>query len=63
MKGMLEALVKSTSEQTKTINSQNQTISQLVSKVEALEKRIASGSQEQNERIRQLELELEEARS
>lgn len=52
--------------QTKLINSQNDKISLLVSEVDSLKKKIgsgSSGSQDQSERIRQLELELEEARS
>jgi coronin-1B/1C/6 len=50
--------------QTKIITAQNDKISQLVGEVEALKKKVnASGSQDQSERIRQLELELEEARS
>lgn len=52
--------------QTKLINSQNDKINLLVDEVDALKKKVgggASGSQDQSERIRQLELELEEARS
>lgn len=54
--------------QTKLISSQNDKISLLVSEVDALKKKVgsgtsAAGSQDQSERIRQLELELEEARS
>lgn len=45
------------------ITAQSQIISQLAIDVEALKKRVGPGSQEQSERIRQLELELEEARS
>lgn len=45
------------------ITAQSQLISQLAADVEALKKRVGPGSQEQSERIRQLELELEEARS
>ncbi|KAK0623266.1 hypothetical protein B0T14DRAFT_170781 [Immersiella caudata] len=45
------------------ITAQSQIISQLAADVEALKKRVGPGSQEQSERIRQLELELEEARS
>jgi len=45
------------------ITAQSQIISQLATDVEALKKRVGPGSQEQSERIRQLELELEEARS
>ncbi|KAK1832322.1 hypothetical protein QBC39DRAFT_281515 [Podospora conica] len=45
------------------ITAQSQIISQLAADVEGLKKRVGPGSQEQSERIRQLELELEEARS
>lgn len=49
--------------QTKVIAAQNDKITQLASEVEGLKRKIGSGSQDQNERIRQLELELEQARS
>ncbi|KAL7909536.1 hypothetical protein GGI35DRAFT_385604 [Trichoderma velutinum] len=49
--------------QTKVISAQNEQIGLLTSEVESLKKRLGSGSQDQSERIRQLELELEEARS
>ena len=50
--------------QTKIISAQNQQIGLLTSEVEALKRKVgSSGSQDQSERIRQLELELEEARS
>ncbi|KAF4991190.1 hypothetical protein FGRMN_7995 [Fusarium graminum] len=49
--------------QTKLISSQIQQISLLTSEVEALKRKVSSGSLDQSERIRQLELELEEARS
>lgn len=49
--------------QTKVITAQNDQIGLLTSEVESLKKRLGSGSQDQSERIRQLELELEEARS
>jgi len=49
--------------QSEKIAAQSHLISQLATDVEALKKRVGSGSQEQSERIRQLELELEEARS
>jgi coronin-1B/1C/6 len=45
------------------ITAQSEIISQLAADVEGLKKRVGPGSQEQSERIRQLELELEEARS
>ncbi|KAJ6446498.1 peptidoglycan binding domain-containing protein [Purpureocillium lavendulum] len=50
--------------QTRIISAQNDKIGQLAAEVEALKKKMTSaGSQDQSERIRQLELELEEARS
>lgn len=49
--------------QTKIIAAQNDKITQLASEVEGLKRKMGSGSQDQNERIRQLELELEQARS
>ncbi|KAH8653461.1 hypothetical protein BX600DRAFT_483150 [Xylariales sp. PMI_506] len=49
--------------QTRMISSQGQQIAQLMSEVESLKKRVGSGSQDQSERVRQLELELESLRS
>ncbi|RSL65602.1 hypothetical protein CEP54_004104 [Fusarium duplospermum] len=49
--------------QTKLISAQSQQIGHLAAEVEALKRKVSSGSQDQSERIRQLELELEEARS
>ncbi|KAH7328433.1 hypothetical protein B0I35DRAFT_344857 [Stachybotrys elegans] len=49
--------------QTKIIHAQNDQIGILATEVESLKKKVGSGSQDQSERIRQLELELEEARS
>ncbi|KAL6858431.1 hypothetical protein J3F83DRAFT_750772 [Trichoderma novae-zelandiae] len=49
--------------QTKVISAQNDQIGLLTSEVESLKKRLGTGTQDQSERIRQLELELEEARS
>ncbi|KAG5977562.1 Coronin-like protein crn1 [Claviceps digitariae] len=50
--------------QTRIITAQNDKINRLVNEVESLKKKVnASGSRDQSERIRQLELELEEARS
>ncbi|RSL97910.1 hypothetical protein CDV31_012809 [Fusarium ambrosium] len=49
--------------QTKLISAQSQQIGHLTAEVEALKRKVSSGSQDQSERIRQLELELEEARS
>lgn len=50
-------------QQTKTITAQSDQISSLAGEVETLKKKLGSGTMEQNERIRQLELELEAARS
>lgn len=49
--------------QTKVITAQNDQIGHLSTEIEALKRKVSSGSQDQSERIRQLELELEEARS
>ncbi|KAH6661118.1 hypothetical protein BKA67DRAFT_550227 [Truncatella angustata] len=49
--------------QTKMILSQGQQIIQLTSEVEGLKKRVGSGSPDQSERIRQLELEIESLKS
>jgi len=54
--GLLEA-------QTKTINAQSEKIGQLAQEVDTLKMKVGSGAQDQSERIRQLELELEAARS
>ncbi|TAQ90863.1 hypothetical protein B7494_g779 [Chlorociboria aeruginascens] len=56
IKGILEA-------QTKTITAQSEKISHLAQEVDTLKLRVGSGTQDQSERIRQLELELEAARS
>lgn len=49
--------------QTETITAQSDQIANLGGEVEMLKKKLGSGTMEQNERIRQLELELEAARS
>ncbi|OTB08433.1 hypothetical protein M426DRAFT_71214 [Hypoxylon sp. CI-4A] len=49
--------------QTKVISAQSEQISHLTTEVDSLKKRVGSGSQDQSERIRQLELELEELKS
>jgi coronin-1B/1C/6 len=59
----LGQIMKLLESQSKTIQEQNQKISQLAADVETLKKKAGSGSQDQSERIRQLELELEAARS
>ena len=56
IKNLLEA-------QTKTITAQSEKIGQLAQEVDTLKMRVGSGTQDQSERIRQLELELEAARS
>ncbi|KAL7626925.1 Coronin-like protein crn1 [Parahypoxylon ruwenzoriense] len=59
----LEEIKQLIETQTKMISVQGQQINQLTSEVDGLKKRVGSGSQDQSERIRQLELELEELRS
>ena len=49
--------------QTKIISAQNAKIDNLAAELEALKKKVGASSQDQSERIRQLELELEAARS
>jgi coronin-1B/1C/6 len=56
IKNLLEA-------QTKTITAQSEKIGKLAQEVDTLKMRVGSGPQDQSERIRQLELELEAARS
>lgn len=59
----LEQIKQLLEAQSKIISSQSDKIGLLTSEVDQLKKRVGSGSQDQSERIRQLELELEEARS
>lgn len=64
IKKMIEAQTKIITAQNDRLEKQNDAISQLTGEVEVLKKRVVSaGSADQSERIRQLELELEEARS
>ncbi|KAG9237141.1 hypothetical protein BJ875DRAFT_481565 [Amylocarpus encephaloides] len=56
IKSLLEA-------QTKTITTQSEKIGRLTQEVDTLKMRVGSGTRDQSERIRQLELELEAARS
>ncbi|KAJ5054548.1 uncharacterized protein L3040_000819 [Drepanopeziza brunnea f. sp. 'multigermtubi'] len=49
--------------QTRTLNAQSEKIVVLTQEVDTLKMRVASGTQDQSERIRQLELELEASRS
>ena len=61
----LEQIKQMIESQTRVITAQNDKIGSLTAEVESLKRKIgtSSGSQDQSERIRQLELELEEARS
>ncbi|KAI9166781.1 Coronin-like protein crn1 [Paramyrothecium foliicola] len=59
----LDDIKKLIENQTKIINLQNDKIGQLTGEVEGLKRKLGSGSQDQSERIRELELELEELRS
>ncbi|KAK0711569.1 hypothetical protein B0H67DRAFT_491321 [Lasiosphaeris hirsuta] len=63
IKSLLEHQNKIIGAQSDKISAQSDIISVLAAEVETLKKRVGPGSQEQSERIRQLELELEEARS
>lgn len=64
IKQLIEAQTKIITAQGGQLQKQSEAISQLTGEVETLKKRVVSaGSQDQSERIRQLELELEEARS
>jgi len=63
IKQLLEAQTKIISAQSEKINEQSEKIGDLAAEVDLLKKRVGSGSQDQSERIRQLELELEAARS
>lgn len=63
IKQLIEAQTKIITAQGDKLEAQNDAIGQLAGEVETLKKRVVSGSQDQSERIRQLELELEEARS
>jgi coronin-1B/1C/6 len=59
----LEQIKKMLEAQTKTITAQSEKIGHLASEVDTLKRKVGGGSQDQSERIRQLELELEAARS
>lgn len=64
IKQLLEQQSKIIGAQSDKINAQSDKIGHLATEVEVLKKRVGSaGSQDQSERIRQLELELEAARS
>ena len=60
---LLEQQGKVIAAQSDKISAQTQMITRLATEVETLKKRIGAGTQDQSERIRQLELELEAARS
>ncbi|KAI2782885.1 DUF1900-domain-containing protein [Daldinia loculata] len=59
----LEQIKQLLETQTNMISVQGQKINHLTDEVDSLKKRVGSGTQDQSERIRQLELELEELRS
>ncbi len=59
----LDEIKRLLEQQTKTITGQTEQIGNLTTEVDTLKKKLGSGTNEQNERIRQLELELEAARS
>lgn len=60
----LDQIKRLLEQQTKTITAQSEQIGHLASEVDFLKKKVGNnGSSEQNERIKQLEQELEEARS
>lgn len=64
IKQLIEAQTKIITAQGSQLQKQSDALNQLTGEVETLKKRVVSaGSQDQSERIRQLELELEEARS
>lgn len=63
IKQLIEAQTKVITAQGEKITAQGEAMAHLTGEVETLKKRVVSGSQDQSERIRQLELELEEARS
>jgi coronin-1B/1C/6 len=63
IKELIEKQGKVISAQTEHMAAQTQLIAHLTGEVETLKKRVSAGTQDQSERIRQLELELEAARS
>lgn len=66
LQSALEQIQNLLAQQTKVISAQSEQIGHLTAEVETLKKKVGSGavhSQDQSERIRQLELELEAARS
>ncbi|KAI1433949.1 DUF1900-domain-containing protein [Xylaria sp. CBS 124048] len=63
MESALDQIKELLETQTKMLSTQSQHIERLTAEVDALKKRVGSGSPDQSERIRQLELELEQLRS
>lgn len=63
IKQLIEAQTRVITAQGEKITAQGEAMAHLTGEVETLKKRVVSGSNDQSERIRQLELELEEARS
>ncbi|SPQ26124.1 c11b7859-d5e2-4ab6-b98b-a8ac3b7ea976 [Thermothielavioides terrestris] len=63
IKQLLEQQAQVISAQNDKLTAQTQIITRLAAEVESLKKRVGAGTQDQSERIRQLELELEAARS
>ncbi|KAG8165951.1 hypothetical protein KVR01_004503 [Diaporthe batatas] len=63
IKQLIEAQTRVITAQGEKITAQGEAMAHLTGEVETLKKRVVSGSHDQSERIRQLELELEEARS
>ncbi|KAI1489327.1 hypothetical protein F5X96DRAFT_15792 [Biscogniauxia mediterranea] len=59
----LEQIKKLLEVQTKLITTQSDQITHLTTELDSVKKRVGSGTQDQSERIRQLELELEQLRS
>ncbi|EMR70077.1 putative coronin-6 protein [Eutypa lata UCREL1] len=59
----LEQIKQLLVDQTKLISVQGEHITHLTAEIDGLKKKVGSGSQDQNERIRQLELELESLKS
>ncbi|RKF56891.1 Coronin-like protein crn1 [Erysiphe neolycopersici] len=63
LKSSLDQIKSLLETQTETINSQNLQISKLAHEVDTLKNKISNGTQEQSDRIRELELELETVRA
>ncbi|POS87849.1 DUF1900-domain-containing protein [Erysiphe pulchra] len=63
LKNSLDQIKSLLETQTETINSQNLQISRLAHEVDTLKSKVSNGTQEQSDRIRELELELETVRA